>query len=217
MVYQLVPVLNENTKNEENEASKSKGKNKNKSNDVNNDKDNNNNAGIGFSDKWLDLEQFKGQFLYLKVYVSCIIYVHLTYNSVCFHISGWLVKSTDHQKAFCKVCNRDLTAHRTVLTKHMDSNLHKTNFRAVATNKDIRETVNSSLEKSTANAEIKLCAYIAKEDLPMLLANSLIPLCTKIFPDSKIATALKCKRTKTTEVINEVLGNLNYFIFVSSF
>lgn len=54
-------------------------------------------------------------------------------------------------------------------------------------------------------AELKLSAYIATNDLPILLTNTLTPLCSNIFPDSEIAKQIAMKRTKTTELIKDVL------------
>lgn len=58
---------------------------------------------------------------------------------------------------------------------------------------------------SVHKAEIKLSAFFAAHNVAFSVIDQLEPLLKDIFPDSKICADLKLKRTKCTEIINNVL------------
>ncbi|KAG5886760.1 hypothetical protein JTB14_014195 [Gonioctena quinquepunctata] len=126
---------------------------------------------------------------------------------------NWLEKSSKPASrgtafAFCKVCNLDVVAHKTVLIKHSNSEKHKLNWQKVSTSTKITELFTEKSEEiAVRNAEIKLSALLATNQLPFLLMDTLSPLLKIIFPDSKIAQKLNLKRTKATAIVCNSLGN----------
>ncbi|CAG9773177.1 unnamed protein product [Ceutorhynchus assimilis] len=125
---------------------------------------------------------------------------------------GWLEKSSKPASqgnfAFCKVCNIDVVAHKTVLIKHSCSAKHKLNWQKVSTSTKITDLYVAKREEVAVKiAEIKLCALFATKNLPFLLMDSLSPLLKNIFPDSKIAQQLSLKRSKATAIICNSLGD----------
>ncbi|KAG5886014.1 hypothetical protein JTB14_018431 [Gonioctena quinquepunctata] len=129
----------------------------------------------------------------------------------------WLEKSSKPASrgtafAFCKVCNLDVVAHKTVLIKHSNSEKHKLNWQKVSTSTKITELFTEKSEEiAVRNAEIKLSALLATNQLPFLLMDTLSPLLRIIFPNSKIAQKLNLKRTKATAIVCNCLGN-NFLI-----
>ncbi|KAG5888349.1 hypothetical protein JTB14_014578 [Gonioctena quinquepunctata] len=76
----------------------------------------------------------------------------------------WLEKSSKPASrrtafAFCKVCNLDVVAHKTVLIKHSNSEKHKLNWQKVSTSTKITELFTEKSEEiAVRNSEIKLSA-----------------------------------------------------------
>ncbi|XP_018563337.1 uncharacterized protein LOC111692190 [Anoplophora glabripennis] len=127
--------------------------------------------------------------------------------------SGWLAKSekrddANNEYVFCKVCNSEIIAHKSILLKHQATEKHKTNWQKVSTSTKITDygIENKHDEKAVKNAELKLCALLASYNLPFLLMDTLPSLLKKIFPDSKIAQKLNIKRFKSTNIMCESLG-----------
>ncbi|CAG9837716.1 unnamed protein product [Diabrotica balteata] len=127
---------------------------------------------------------------------------------------NWLEKSTKqpssegNEYAYCKVCDCDIVAHKSVLLKHSTSDRHKLNWTKVTSNIKLTELYKPNADDlAVKTAELKLCALLASNNLPFLLVDTLTPLIQNIFPDSKIAKQLHLKRTKATSIICNNLGN----------
>lgn len=59
---------------------------------------------------------------------------------------------------------------------------------------------------SIRRAEIKICAFLAQNNLPFSLADEIIPFLANTFPDSKIAQKITLGRTKATNMITRLIG-----------
>lgn len=64
----------------------------------------------------------------------------------------------------------------------------------------------SSFEKQVAASELKLCAFIAEYNLPIAIMDHLPGLVANAAPDSKIASSVKCARTKATPRFKQLMG-----------
>lgn len=117
---------------------------------------------------------------------------------------NWLLKRDENP--WCKVCDTKLFPHKNDLVRHKKSEKHLSNIRQVASNKDIVAMLLPSQSKSVKIAEIKMCALLATNNLPFSLNDSLSELCGNIFPDSEIAKDISIKRTKSTNILKNVLG-----------
>lgn len=124
---------------------------------------------------------------------------------------NWLTtKMNQKQKevAYCKVCSSFLSPHLTEIKRHGKSAKHIVNSNQVVQQNSVNEVFKmSSLTEKTRIAELKLTALFATNNLPFSLSDTLTPLRSTIFPDSKIAKNLTLKRTKATAVMKNVLGN----------
>lgn len=124
---------------------------------------------------------------------------------------NWLVKSTiekmGNEYAHCKICDVDMIAHRNDIKRHSISNKHKENYLKIKTNKKITDVQMNPISQSTRRAELKLCGLLATNNLPFKLIDVLSPLCSDLFPDSKIARNLSLKRTKATAMVKQGLGD----------
>ena len=57
------------------------------------------------------------------------------------------------------------------------------------------------MEVKITTAEFYFTAFIAEHNLPFLAADHFKKLCKVMFPDSKIAVAFSCGRTKTSAIV----------------
>ncbi|XP_072402181.1 uncharacterized protein [Diabrotica undecimpunctata] len=126
---------------------------------------------------------------------------------------NWLEKSIKqpssegNEYAYCKVCDCDIVAHKSVLLKHSISERHKLNWTKVASNTKLTELYKPNADDvAVKTAELKLCALLASNNLPFLLVDTLTPLIQNICYDSKIAKQLHLKRTKAKSIICNNLG-----------
>ena len=60
----------------------------------------------------------------------------------------------------------------------------------------------SNIEKQASIAEVKVAGFLAEHNLPFATADHLDPLSKSIFPDSKIAKAYSCSKTKASCTLN---------------
>jgi hypothetical protein len=110
--------------------------------------------------------------------------------------------------AYCSVCSSFLSPHLTEIKRHGQSAKHIVNSNQVVLQNSVNKIFKiSSLTEKTRIAELKLTALFAKNNLPFSLSDTLTPLLSTIFSDSKIAIKLTLKRTKATAVMKNVLGN----------
>ena len=136
-----------------------------------------------FSNRWLNVNNFK----------------------------GWLQKHPSKQEngdemGYCKVRDKKLTAHKSALNRHLKSQKHREKWNEPASNQKMIETPMIKLEKSVRRAEIKLTGLLATNNLAFRIMDVLSPLCYDIFPDSKIAKQLAVRRTKSTALMKNALG-----------
>jgi hypothetical protein len=125
--------------------------------------------------------------------------------------SPWLTKSSNlrgkHELAYCKVCNTNITAHRSEIQRHSKSERHIHLCKQLANCKNVSEIISQTTSNlDVKRAELKLSALLAENNLPFSLMDKLVPLCQNIFKDSKIACKMGSKRTKATAYIKKSLG-----------
>ena len=63
----------------------------------------------------------------------------------------------------------------------------------------------TALETKVRRAEVKVTSSMVKHNIPLAFAEHLSPLFREIFPDSEIAKAYGCGKTKTTCILNGAL------------
>ena len=93
------------------------------------------------------------------------------------------------------------------LERHHKSQKHKTNVlktHSIPLNKYFEKTTNKN--EKVAEAEIKLANFFAQHNVAYSVVEHLVPLLHEIFPDSEIAKSLKLGRTKTIQIIKNVLA-----------
>ncbi|KAJ8939989.1 hypothetical protein NQ314_010929 [Rhamnusium bicolor] len=124
-----------------------------------------------------------------------------TVKSKRFHRfnAAWLVKSD-------KVCDVTVFPNKVDILRHGKSERHLNLIKAIHTTKSLDEMLNKSHFHKVRNAELKLAADVAVNNIPFQFMDILSPLCGQIFTDSKIAKGLACRRTKTTTLIKENIG-----------
>lgn len=125
--------------------------------------------------------------------------------------SGWLKEDkSDPKRALCSCCQKVMKAKRSVLKLHAESQSHKYKVKQLH-DPNIRtlEDVNCTpmiLERQVKEGELKLAAFIVEHNLSFSTMDHLSDLLAGICPDSKVAAGIKCKRTKTTGIVKNIMG-----------
>lgn len=111
---------------------------------------------------------------------------------------------------FCKCCREDYRGGITEITRHEQSKKHEATLKSLKTQRSVSSffSVNSSIHENQVQAgELRIAAFIAEHNLPIVLADHVPQLIQSICPDSKIAKSISCGKTKCTGIIKNVLGN----------
>ena len=114
--------------------------------------------------------------------------------------------------AFCAYCNTDISVAgggKTKVERHMKTakHMHMLSQRQAqpTLNTFITEDVRS-ISDEAIRAEIYFAKFVAEHNLPFLVADQFSRLTKVMFPDSKIAEAYSCARTKTAAIITHALA-----------
>lgn len=109
---------------------------------------------------------------------------------------------------YCKVCKISLSCARTALNRHKDSSTHMRNKRMLNDLQQSHVSITSlfSAESRPARIEIKLCAFIAENNLPICLAEDLVALLKNLFPNEESLRCVSLGKQKSTNIIRQVLG-----------
>ena len=115
-------------------------------------------------------------------------------------------------KFMCTVCQCSVSCHHQGekdVRRHLGGKKHQDNVKDLERQQPInnffRPTSHPIHEKVT-RAEVKVSAVLAHHNIPIAVADHLSPLFKNIFPDSEIAKAYACARTKTTCILNGALA-----------
>ena len=132
--------------------------------------------------------------------------------------------------AFCTVCSRDVSvAYGGIkdLKKHELTNVHQAASRSTgATNSlttNFHNKAGPKRDDAVVEAEVKFSYFLAEHHLALSLADHCSKLFPSLFPDSCIAKAFKCGRTKATaivkviaqEAMQDILSRLKEFQYFS--
>ena len=91
--------------------------------------------------------------------------------------------------------------------KHLATSKHQQLVKAAGSCGDlIRIIPQSPTEDTVTRAEVLFANFIAEHNLPFATANHFTHLTHAMFPDSKIARAFSCARTKTTCIVKGALN-----------
>ena len=130
-------------------------------------------------------------------------------------LKACLVQSKqDSTKAFCKICNKEITAKLPHLKRHGTTEGHKKNTAGSAGCSKLPAFVAAAEEKhghgkqqdDVAQSELLLAGFIAEHNLPISVSDHRVPLVKKVCPDSEVAKRLKSARTRATKTVIDVIG-----------
>lgn len=119
----------------------------------------------------------------------------------------WLKIGKTDTSATCVLCNTQLNVCMggvKDLRRHETTELHKKNARAVDRNSLMSSFVIQQ-NNGVVDAELRFANFVTENNLPMKLADNFTKLVPAMFPDSVIAKNFKCCRTKTSQLIEQVL------------
>lgn len=114
---------------------------------------------------------------------------------------------------FCSYCQKDISIENRGIgdvLRHQKSQKHvkieKERKSHIALNNIPLLSSTTLLQNQVKNAEVRFAAFIAEHNLPFNISSHASDLFKSMFPDSKIATEFKCKKTKTASIIKNILG-----------
>ncbi|XP_036345793.1 uncharacterized protein LOC118755042, partial [Rhagoletis pomonella] len=111
-------------------------------------------------------------------------------------------------ECYCIACDTNLVSHYSHLKYHGSLKKHLRNVAKKKNKIQIKQclkTDQASFKKKVYHAELNLTMFCIQHNLSFLLMDFLPQLLSEYCPDSKIAAALKCGRTKS-KVLTDVLG-----------
>ena len=114
----------------------------------------------------------------------------------------------------CTICDKDADCShqgKADIKRHVNGNTRVSKSEALrratkASNHVTDFFTSESSADQVINAELLVTDFLVEHNLPMAVADSLGPLFTKAFPDSKIAKQYHCGATKTSYIINDALA-----------
>ena len=111
--------------------------------------------------------------------------------------------------ARCKLCCSDLNISqggKSDLMKHKQGKKHKEYKLAVNSSQSVLTFATQLPRREEARAALLMAYFLVEHNLPIVLADHIPQLNLAQYPDSAIASRLKCARTKTTALVNKVLA-----------
>ena len=114
-------------------------------------------------------------------------------------------------KSYCKCCEVTLkNANKTMLTKHMNTNKHKSALSRSKSNLSITQFM--SKKKITESEQISkneliFAGYFVEHILPFAAVDHLFDICKKALLDSNIVKNISMKRTKLSYIIQDGIAH----------
>ena len=115
----------------------------------------------------------------------------------------------------CSICKRDITVAyggQKDLRRHEATTLHTSASKDVRTSTSIRDFIGSGpgprRDQAVVKAEVKFSYFIGEHHLALAVADHCSKLFSSMFPDSDIARAFKCGRTKATATVKVIAQDM---------
>ena len=116
------------------------------------------------------------------------------------------------QYAWCVPCTRDIKICASGVydvREHLKTKLHGRNVKSSSQHAPMttffrRQSVD--VPESVTTAEVLFSFFVAEHNLPANVTDHFTDLVPRLFPDSAIAKAFRCKRTKTTQIVRRCLA-----------
>jgi len=99
---------------------------------------------------------------------------------------------------FCKPCQLEVTYSRMGLKRHASSVRHQENMKSVDSSAIIPTLFTSATD---VTIELKVCAFIAENALPILISENLVSLLKSLFPRDLNLKSVKLGKQRTTNII----------------
>lgn len=120
--------------------------------------------------------------------------------------------STSKYKFVCTLCQCLVSCEHQGerdVRRHIEGKKHCDNIRGLEGQQQIGtffRPASHPIHEKVTRAEVKVTTLLAHHNIPIAFSDHLSPLFKEIFPDSEIAKAYSCARTKTTCILNGALA-----------
>ena len=124
---------------------------------------------------------------------------------------SWLKKKTVAGKfvPFCEVCGVKLSCAKTALIRHGETKTHKDNVKRSASSAKSQPSISGFMGPSVnaaAKMEIKICSFIAQNDLSISMCEKFLPFLRDLFPADEVLKKVTLGKQKATNIVRQVLG-----------
>ncbi|CAH0388168.1 unnamed protein product [Bemisia tabaci] len=128
--------------------------------------------------------------------------------------AAWLKKEKQKSPAgddmaSCKYCNCRMKAHFALIKRHGISEKHLHNAASYGKSPKLKRVMKKGWFRALVRRiELKLLAFLACEQLPLNLLDTLTPFLQNLLPDVPELQAVKLKRTKGTKMLKSCLASV---------
>ena len=113
----------------------------------------------------------------------------------------------------CTICQCLLSCQHQAekdVRRHLESVKHRDNAKPAEKQQSLStffKPKGHPIHEKVTRAEVKVTTVLAHHNIPIAVADHISPLFRDIFPDSEIAKASSCARTKTTCILNGAMAS----------
>ena len=122
----------------------------------------------------------------------------------------WLLKSkkSGNFMPVCRPCGKELSCHKTAIERHGKSQVHRNSVAEAEKTTNLGDMWKgvASGKNAVADLEIKLSVFIAENNLPLSLSDSLMEFLKHLFPGNPDLSQVTLGKQKCTNVIRQVVG-----------
>lgn len=141
------------------------------------------------------------------------MYKQMFCNSWLSHaqFKSWIKKkSVDGSDVpFCVVCNVKISCAKTAIKRHGASKSHETAMNRSVEEANSQPSARAFLGPSSsavAKMEIKICSFLAENNLPISLCEEMLPFLRSLHPTDSVLKKVSLGKQKATNTIRQVLG-----------
>ncbi|KAJ8041329.1 hypothetical protein HOLleu_12119 [Holothuria leucospilota] len=119
-------------------------------------------------------------------------------------------KDGDKYVPYCAKCKVNISLGKSAIVRHMECKSHqeaKKRFQEVGKSQSsIQSFCRSTSSDAISKMEIKLCSFLAENNLPLSLSDDLVALLKSLFPNDETLKGVTLGKQKATNTVRQTLG-----------
>lgn len=130
----------------------------------------------------------------------------------------WLQSRFNNEKnmktAYCVACHSFETNGKIDLERHAKRPKHLEAIKKLKESKNetllMRGFLSKSMDRKVAEGELRICTFIAENNLPFCLVDSLVPVLKKTFTDDAVLSKIQLGKQKCGNMIRQGTSNQSF-------